>query len=842
MRKKILLLASLFILLCVSLFAEDTQMDNWWVGKSITDFRYENLQNVSQNDVNSLLKKYKNQEFTDAVSAEIDSILYSQEWMDYYMMSAETAADGTSLVLALEIHEVPMIANISFEGNEALKKNTLIENQSLSVGDFYSPGLLRAAALSLQDYYVSRGYRDAKVEISSFIDEEKNSVNITYTIVEGPQYKISSIEFIGVNSVPVKELTKQMDSKERSFFKSGNFVQSTLDTDLTKILSYYNDNGYIDAKILSCDIEDVTTSEDKYSMLAVTITIDEGAQWLLGNITFSGNEVFTDEQIQDAIYLKSGIINNATEILTQIQSIASIYYNEGYIQTQIIPNQTKNEDTHTIDYHLTINESIQSVIEKIVITGLTKTKPHVIERELELQVGDVFSQEKLQKSGQNIMNTSIVTNIATGLYQGEQPNGVVLELAVEEGNQMELQFGATFGGTVDGFPVSGFLQWSDKNLFGTGRDFSISTTISPDTQSASISLSDDWVGNQRWANGLSFSFERSEKSGVLQKGIDSDYYDGRDREHVTYPLGYDSALGWYGSGQVMPASSNLMSYDFYRIALAYNTGYTWVWNPGSLSITGGISIGLNHAIYDSIYTPYDLLIKKYHDGWQFSNKLSLGISWDGRDLKENTTSGYLFSLGYTYAGGFLGGLSNFNKLSLSGAGYVSLFGFENEKGQSRNLVLSATSSVSFMLPQYWNNKDKNGWDTYMANQGGATKYEMLYLDGMNIGRGFNTVFDQSFLWHNQLELSFPLVLNVLNAEAYISASGAAQDLEDLASISNLHWYFSAGAGIKLKVPGFPLGLYLVKTAELDKADGFRFNNGPIFNELKLVLAITTSIY
>jgi outer membrane protein insertion porin family len=68
-------------------------------------------------------------------------------------------------------------------------------------------------------------------------------------------------------------------------------------------------------------------------------------------------------------------------------------------------------------------------------------------------------------------------------------------------------------------------------------------------------------------------------------------------------------------------------------------------------------------------------------------------------------------------------------------------------------VLSLSSSVSFMLPSIpiWAAM-KIGVDPAKS---GATKYEMLYIDGMNIGRGFTPVFDQSFCGTTCLSSAFP---------------------------------------------------------------------------------------
>lgn len=851
MSRKIVLILLAVLCAFTPLWADDTTQTaadseltgTWWYDRTIDGFSYVGLQHVEARTLNNLLRPYIGQTFTPELESEISNLLYAQPWLEYvagFNMVLNPATGGITIEISL--HELTLVTEVAFAGNNEINARTLTDEQGIQTGDYFSPGLLRANSAMVQQYYYSRGFAEATVSAYSEINDENNTVRIVYEINEGPQYKIESINFTGNAAFSAKELKKEMTSKERSFFRSGNFVASTMDQDMQVLLSYYNDNGYIDCVIDGYTLEDVTQPDDKYHMVAVNITVNEGSQWLLGSISFEGNSVFSDEDIQNEIYLRPGVVHNQSDVVAQIQAIASLYYDEGYIQTMINPVITRDEANHTINYNLQITESGQSVIERIVITGLTKTKPYVIERELELQVGDVFSQAALQASGLNILNTGLVTDISTGLYQGETENGVILEIAVEEGNQMQLQFGATFGGTVDGFPVSGFLQWSDTNIFGTGRDFSIGTTLSPDTQSITMSLSDDWVGNKRWSNGLSFSFERSVRDNVLQLGEGSAYYDGRDRENKTFPLGFHTNAAWQAADKRTSAASDLMSYDFYSFSLGYSTGYTFNFRPGDLSISAGLSIGLSHAVYDDMYDPYELLIKKYHDRWQFSNKLSLSIAWDGRDLVTDTTRGYLLSASYTYAGGFLGGLSNYNRISLSAAGYVPLFTYVNEEGRSSSLVFSATTSFSIMLPQFWNNNDTNGsgWGWYTPQQG-ATRYEMLYLDGMNTGRGFGTVLDQGIIWHNQLELSYPLVRNVLNVEGYLSADGIYDYVDEMNGFGDLRWYFSGGFGIKLRIPGFPLGLYWAKTANYDNVDGFRFNDGAFLGG-EIVLAITTSIY
>ena len=847
---KALLVMLIIIMAPFSLLADDAGSDTqtagnegtWWIGMPISDFEYTGLINVDEYTADEVLQPYLNQNFSDELFSEMYNTLYAQNWVEY--ISAEAIRGGTtgaSLVIRFNIVENPMVSSVTVLGNDRISQRTLLENQNYTVGSFVSTNDYRTNADLLRDFYNSRGYRDASVECSSEYNAENNTEAITYTVSEGEQYKIRSITFDGATVFTQKELEKQIESHQRSFFNSGNFVQSTLDSDTQALLNFYYSNGYTDARIDNVEVVDSTEEGDKTRFVNVIFHITEGAQYFFGTITLDGNSVYSDDEIYSVINVEPGSVHDTVSLQTMYMNLFNMYQNNGYSQCQINPVPSIEEGSNIVDYTIYITEGVQSHIEEIRIEGLTKTRPRVFERELTIHVGDIYNRDAIIRSQQNIYNTGLVRNIRVGIQNGNEENGLILIFEIEEGNQMELQFGATFGGTLDEFPISGFLSWSDTNLFGTGRDLSISTTLSPTTQAISLSLSDDWVGDHRWSNGVSVSFERSNRRNVLQRGIGSDYYDGWDRFHQTYPLGYGSADEWYASDQDYPSTGYLMEYDYYRFAVGYNTGYTFQFDAGNLTIGGGLSLGVNRAIYDaSKYDPYEDLIREYHEGWRFSNRLSLSITWDGRDLIQNTTRGYVISASYTYAGGILFGLSNYNRVGLSASAYLSLFHSTNDEGRESHLVLSGTSSVNAMLPQLWN-KDNKGWKWYEAAEG-ATTYEMLYIDGMNIGRGFDSVTHLSFLWNNQIELSYPLVLDILNVEAFASATGVTETLEELQSFSNLDWYFAFGAGIRLSIPGFPLGLYIVKNATIIDQAWAWDNDGVIPGGLKLVLAISTSIY
>lgn len=838
-------IVSVCLVVLISVFMVFATEQSWWYGKEIEGFSYMGLKNVKEAEINDALYKYRHATFSDEVFADIQNALYNVQGIDFFIADAQrNETDG--LVLAFEFYELPMLSSISFEGNEKVKTSDLRGALStLSVGSFMDPSrksVFEVAKREILDYYATKGFESVPVEYEIRENEESGTFAVVFSITEGIQTRIVSISFTGNEHVDSSILKKQVSSKVKSLFNNGFLDENKLKSDADAIALYYQTNGYIDVIVGSPVVEELDTSNEKFREVSVTFPIVEGSQWFYGGMEVYGNTIFSDEEIASVLSMKVGSVLNLQLVQNEYTTVADLYYNDGYISNGMDVSDERDDTNMTVKYFLTITEGPQAYIEDILISGLTKTKEYVMRRELSFNPGDVFSKAKLTTSAQNLYNTGLLSDLSYDLLYGKDQNNVIVDFKLEEGNQKDIQFGATFGGTVDGFPVSGFLTWSDRNLGGRGQQLDVSTTVSPDTQSLSFTFGDSWFMDKRWSNSVSLSFSHKKVEGELQRADSTvPYYDGRN-ENDTYPRGYDSSASWINSSKSYPSAKDLMDYRLFTFSLGYSTGYTFIYDVGRLSFSGGLSVSLNKAVYDKEkYDPFEKLIYKYGQAWQFSNKLTLSAQWDGRDYVTNTTKGYVLGASMTYAGGLLGGLSNYIKLTGSAAGYLKLFSFQTKDEKTKNIMLCASTSANVMLPQLYNYEGSFGFHDPKL---GATKYEMLYIDGMTIGRGFSTITDQAFLWDNMLEVSYQLVDNVIQAEAFVSATGIKNNL---GKASNLNWYFAAGAGIKLKISGFPLGLYLVKNATLID-NTFAWQGGSYFHRnnaagsgMSLVLAISTSL-
>ena len=863
MKKKLILTAVLVLMALCSVMA-----DSSWDNMAMAEFTYSGLKNVPESEISDTLYVYRYKPFSDEIYAEMESKLYAIDGIDFFVAIPEKI-DENDFRINFEFYEIPMISGINYEGNEAIKTRELREIvTSLSVGSFQDPmntAAFETAKDQIKAAYTAKGFLNVPVEYRINEDSENNTFSVTFHIEEGEQTRIIKIQFSGNEHFDSASLKKEVKSKVKSLFNNGYLDEDKLRIDAANIAAYYQKNGYIDVIVSDPIIEYVESSSEKYLEAVVTFEIDEGLQWFYGGMEVSGNTIFSDEEIEKVKSMKVGSVLNLETVQAEYGAIADLYYNEGYISNGMNISSEKDDTDMTVRFYLDIAEGPQAVIEQILITGLSKTREYVMRRELTIGSGDVFSKAKLITSAQNLYNTGLLANLDYDLMYGQTENGVILDFILEEGKTKDIQFGATFGGTLNQFPVSGFVQWQDRNLFGKAQTLGVGITLSPDTQSIDLSFGDSWFRDHRWSNSISIGFARSEHDGELQLGTNAPkFYNGRNGNE-TWPLGYSSADQWANSNNEYPSSRDLMKYDLLTLSLGWSTGYTFIYDVGRLSLSGGFSFSRNRAVYDDKYVPFERLINLYRGDkdnfwdWKPSRKLSFGIQWDGRDYITNTTKGYVLGTSITYAGGFMGGLSNYIKLNTSAAGYLKLFSVNIKEEGTKNIMLCVSTSASFMFRQLYNYnkvyKDDDSKD-YVAlwdPKYGATKYEMLYIDGMTIGRGFNMVIDQAFLWDNMIEISYPLVENILQAEIFVSATGVNSELKQVKQ--GINWYFAAGTGIKLKIQGFPLGLYLVKNwtykhQSITSMDGERtwnslggtfFNWGRSDRGMSLVLAISTSL-
>jgi len=818
--RKILLLMLLFISIICLLPAQTSSGADfpWYMGKPINDIRFEGLNHVNSSDLDGITSQFIGSLYSPGLYKDLQSKLFALDYFKKFSAEAEPFnTNKDSVVIIFTVEERPLVDDIKISGNKKIRKGDILDAILLKRDDIFSTTKMKYDKDAILDLYKSKGYPDVSIEADS-IEQDENTVLVKFTVSEGNQTRIKEIYFSGNEVFADSVLKSKLSIKSQSLLHSGVFEASKLETDKLSLETYYKDRGYLDAKIVDVK-QEVLESDKGRNYLSLTFYFNEGKKWTFDGVNISGNEIFSDDKLLSLIHQKTGEVINKTKLDMDFARLSDLYYNDGYIYNDIQLKEKRNEQNDSISYTVNIIEKGRAHIENIIVKGNVKTLDYVLYREIPLETGDIFSKDKVIEGIQNLYNTGLFTTVAPETPYGSAEGLMDLVINVEEGKNTDIQFGVTFTGASSSYPVSGFLKWNENNFRGKGQVLSIGTELSPAKQSLTLGFNDKWIMGRRWSVGTNLAFTHQLYTGILQDIMPVRFTEDDYNNNLAAPDPYNSYDEWQDAidnGESID-SAYLMEYDNYQLSLGGNTGYTFHTHLGRFTTATGLNSSLNNIDYDSgEYRPYNPAIRNNLNTWLFNNKLWLNLIWDRRDFVINPNNGFIFNQITTYAGGILGGNTQFIKSQSKAEAFLKLIEIPVSDKYTFKTIFAAHTSFSAILNQYYSENSDFGWNIK------ATTGDLLYMDGMNIAKGWPFQQNGKAMWDNWVELRMPIAENVLWGDLYFSGTGFWTELSNVdLDKSNLidDFYFSFGGGIRFTIPGLPIGLYLTKR--------FRTNNGTI---------------
>ena len=261
-------------------------------------------------------------------------------------------------------------------------------------------------AQKIYEYYQKNGYNQAQVTYSIDRNRSTGFGAVLFKIREGAKVRISVINFVGNDHVKAKKLRKEMETRKWHMFSwltgSGRLKDDDFDDDLGKLRDYYKEHGYLDVEIAE---DKITFDYPKADRLVITIRVNEGRQYRLGDIAFKGNKLYSERLLRLLPRQRKGMVFVPSKLDKDVEALEDFYGRDGYLDTRIRLIRKPNLQTGHIDVEYQITESEKFQVETINIEGNTKTKSVVILRELVLGPGDVFSSVLMKISKLRLENT-----------------------------------------------------------------------------------------------------------------------------------------------------------------------------------------------------------------------------------------------------------------------------------------------------------------------------------------------------------------------------------------------------------------------------------------------------
>jgi outer membrane protein insertion porin family len=542
--------------------------------------------------------------------------LYRLGFFDDVAVDAEVFEGGLKVTFILT--EKPTIREIKIRGNKQITTDKIKEKIALTEGGVFNPQVVASNAERVRLFYEEEGYYQAKI-VPQVEKVAEGDVSVAFQIDEGGKFEISSVRILGTKGLSERDIKDHLATRELFlFFFYGTLKREELQRDLDRIKAFYLDNGFLDIKV---DEPEIRVLQAK-RRLEISMRVEEGPQYRVGEVRLAGNTVFaTDEILRPLQIAKRGIFSREV-FQRDILTLTDRYSERGYLFADIAPIINTDRVNHIVDLGLEISEGKQVFVERIEISGNTKTRDKVIRRDIALIEGDLYNSRLLARSRQNLNNLGYFEDVKIDTRRGTAEDRVDIEVTVKEKATGSFAIGAGFS-SIDGVLGAGSI--SQNNFLGLGTRVSFSGQLGSSANRFVLRYQDPHILDTETSLDLSLYNQTLLFQSLT--GFDQDAKGG------SLTLGRRVYKELFGS----------VSYKYEKVRI-FNLLPNLVIDP-----TGLIKEGTNTTA-----------------------SVGVGFSMDLRDNRRDPTRGFTGTASYQLAGRFLGGESEFNRFNLDMGYYFPL--------------------------------------------------------------------------------------------------------------------------------------------------------------------------
>jgi outer membrane protein insertion porin family len=530
---------------------------------------------------------------------------------------------GGRLVVSVSENEV--INRVAFEGNKKIKDDQLATEVQSKAREAFNRSTVQADTQRIIDLYRRAGKYDVRVDPKT-IDRGQGRVDLVFEITEGEKVGISKIVFVGNKAFSEWKLKDEITTTETnwlSFLKSTDVYDvDRINADQELLRRFYLKNGYADFRIVSVSADLERTNGG----FVLTFVVDEGQQYRFGKIDVLSNIRDVDAaRIRGALRTQEGQIYNADLVERSVENATVEVSKSGYAFAQVRPRGDRNFEARTISITFTVEEGPRVYIERIEISGNTRTRDWVIRREFDLGEGDAYNRVLVDRAERRLRNLGYFKTVKINNEPGSAPDRVILQVIVEDQPTGEFSVSGGYS-TTDGF--IGEVNISEKNFLGRGQYVSLGGQLGENVQGANFSFTEPYF--------------------------------------LDYRISAGTDLFWKET-----TATTYSPYDTSTIGGTLRLG---------LPLTDELTLGLRYSIYQKEITLSDSVdeqelswaIKQVVGDPTITSLVGYTLSYNMLDNNQDPSMGYLLELKQDFAG--VGGDVNFIRTTFDSRYYYPLFG------------------------------------------------------------------------------------------------------------------------------------------------------------------------
>jgi outer membrane protein insertion porin family len=373
----------------------------------VRDIRLEGLQRISEGTVYNYLPVNVGDTLDGRRVGEAIRALFATG----FFRDIEVRRDGDTLVVA--VLERPSIETLEIKGNKDIKTEDLqksLRNVGLATGKTFDRSVLEEVKGYMTDQYFSRGKYAVKID-TKVEDVPGNKVKVNIDVVEGKRAQIRQINIVGNTKYKDKKLREGFElstPRWNSWYKQNDrYSRESLQGDLEKLRSYYQDRGYANFEIDSTQVA-IAPEKDK---IYVTVNVREGDVYTISDVKIAGTMVVPESDLKALIQVKTGQ-TFSRKLVTQTQELFNIRLGaDGYAFAKVEPVPTPDEDKKTISLTFFVDPGNRAYVRRVNYLGTDSVNDEVLRREMRQLEGSWLSNNALERSKERIQRLPYIEKV-----------------------------------------------------------------------------------------------------------------------------------------------------------------------------------------------------------------------------------------------------------------------------------------------------------------------------------------------------------------------------------------------------------------------------------------------
>jgi len=476
-------------------------------GRPLADVEYRGLKNLAREKMEPAIKFVEGEPYTRVMERETTAALFGLYLfrtvaVEPQLIDATKSGDPAAPVKAvITVEEQPPIGRLTLEGNTKLPNEIILKELPYKEETLFPTNAAMASEQAIKALYNREGYYAASVRVTAK-ELPGGRVDVTVRVNEGKRVLVNDIDWEGNDSISGFRLGFEIATNPSYPFIYNYYDDTVFQSDLKAVADFYRSRGFLKAQVS----EGASVTSGDGEEIDLVIKIEEGPQFIVREVKFTGFSLFTEEQLKEPFGDLLGEEFDREDFQEAIEDVRRLYGDQGYTVVTFQDQVEYLSDGDGLAFTIKVDEGQRITVGTIEYAPdqfdlpLEETGPitqfwmgiappvkeEVVMRRVKMKSGEPLRTAQIEETERRLKRLKLFKSVEVEQRPTDLPSVRDIIIRTTPADTAFLFLGA--GTSDEGVAFKASL--SEKNLFGEADGAEIFTTLGEDEWSAGAAYLD----------------------------------------------------------------------------------------------------------------------------------------------------------------------------------------------------------------------------------------------------------------------------------------------------------------------------------------------------------------